>query len=179
VRHCSAAARSAPGRWRPGDPDLRLCDGDSASASASAIASAARRIPAPAAGGRPGVGLGRWAAGAVRAVAGRRLAAMANDRRGESQRAAGLGCAAADEDGGKPAAGDGAGGRRRPGVARYVMSLASCSRGIGSTFHTHGRIVADRRTTTIWDDVPVRPRSSFRDEVPGTRNTATFRVPGF
>jgi hypothetical protein len=88
-----------------------------------------------------------------------------------------LGCAAADDGGGRWQTGDGGG--RRPGVARYVMSLTSCSRGIGSMFHTHVRMVPDQRTTTIWDDVPVRPRSSFRDEVPGTRNTATFHVPGF
>jgi hypothetical protein len=115
----------------------------------------------------------------VRAAAGRRLAAKANDRRGESQRAASLGCAAADEDGGKPVMAQADGDDLVSRLVRYVMSLASCSRGIGSTFHTHGRIVADRCTTTIWDDVPVRSRSSSQDEVPGTRNTATFRVPGF
>jgi hypothetical protein len=106
------------------------------------------------------------------AEAGLWQAAMANGRRGASQRAASLGCAAADDGGGRRQADDGRGGR--PGVARYVMSLTSCSRGIGSTFHTHVRMVPDRRTTTIWDDVLVRPRSSFRDEVPGTRNTTTF-----
>jgi hypothetical protein len=46
-------------------------------------------------------------------------------------------------------------------------------------FHTHVRAMSDRRSTPFWDVVLVRPRSSFLDEVPGMRNTPTFRVPGF
>ena len=56
---------------------------------------------------------------------------------------------------------------------RFFLALES------SLNRLHVPAASDRHSIPFWDAVPGRPRSSFRDEVPGTRNMPTFHVPSF
>jgi hypothetical protein len=65
------------------------------------------------------------------------------------------------------------------GAAAEAPSTARCAAYPGERFmfRLHSGRRPKRRSSRVPDGVPRRPRSVFRNEVPGTANVALFRVP--